>query len=53
MLTRKISKAGCIAFQYRILMNKCFLLNPEKNLAQIRLVVFEKNVKNTQFNYEK
>jgi len=25
-------------------MNKCFLLNPEKkNLAQIRLVVFEKN----------
>jgi len=26
-------------------MNKCFLLNPEKNLAQIRLVVFEKNAK--------
>jgi len=24
-------------------MNKCFLLNPEKKLAQIRLVVFEKN----------
>jgi len=24
-------------------MNKCFLLNPEKNLAQIRLVVFEIN----------
>jgi len=24
-------------------MNKCFLFNPEKNLAQIRLVVFEKN----------
>jgi len=22
----------------------CFLLNPKKNLAQIRLVVFEKNV---------
>jgi len=27
-------------------MNKCFLLNPEKNLAQICLVVFEKNAKN-------
>jgi len=27
-------------------MNKCFLLNPEKNLAQIRLVVFENNAKN-------
>jgi len=24
-------------------MNKRFLLNPKKNLAQIRLVVFEKN----------
>jgi len=24
-------------------MNKCFLLNPEKNLAQIRFVVFEIN----------
>jgi len=24
-------------------MNKCSLLNPEKNLAQFRLVVFEKN----------
>jgi len=27
-------------------MNKCFLLNPKKNLAQIRFVVFEKNAKN-------
>jgi len=27
-------------------MNKCFLLNPEKNFAQIRLVVFDKNAKN-------
>jgi len=26
-------------------MNKCFLHNSEKNLAQIRLVVFEKNAK--------
>jgi len=27
-------------------MNKYFLLNPEKSLAQIRLVVFEKIEKN-------
>jgi len=26
-----------------VAMNKCFLLNPEKKLAQVRLVVFEKN----------
>jgi len=26
----------------QLVMNKCFLLNPEKNLVQIRLVVFEK-----------
>jgi len=30
-------------------MNKCFLLNLEKNLAQIRLVVFKKNSKNAPF----
>jgi len=29
-----------------VVMNKCFLLNPEKNLAQIRFVVFEKHSKN-------
>jgi len=29
----------------QVVMNKCFLLNPENNLAQIRLVVFEKNAK--------
>jgi len=29
-------------FLIQVVMNKCFLLNPEKNLAQIRLVVFEK-----------
>jgi len=28
-----------------VVINKCFLLNPEKNLMQIRSVVFEKNVK--------
>jgi len=27
----------------QVLMNKCLLLNPEKNLAQILLVVFEIN----------
>jgi len=31
----------------------CFLLNPEKNLAQICLVVFEKNTKTAHFNSEK
>jgi len=29
-------------FSMQVVMNKCFL-NPEKSLAQIRLVVFEKN----------
>jgi len=27
----------------QVVINKCFLLNSEKNLAQIRLVVFEKS----------
>jgi len=26
----------------QVVKNKCFFLNPEKNLSQIRLVVFEK-----------
>jgi len=30
-------------FSMQVVMNKCFLLNPEKHLAQIRLVVFEQN----------
>jgi len=30
----------------QVVRKKCFLLNPEKNLAQIRLVVFEKIEKN-------
>jgi len=34
----------------QVVMNKRFLLNPEKNLAQIRLIVFEKNA---HFNSEK
>jgi len=40
-------------FSMQVVMNKCFLLNPEKNFAQISLVVFEKNSKNTHFNSEK
>jgi len=33
-------------FSMQIVINKCFFLNPErKKLAQIRLVVFEKNAK--------
>jgi len=30
-------------------MNKCFILKPKKNLAQIRLVVFEKMQKSTLY----
>jgi len=30
-------------FSMQVKMNKCFLLNPEKNLTQIHLVVFQKN----------
>jgi len=40
-------------FSVQIVMNKCILLNLEKNLAQIRLVVFEKNAKNVYFDFEK
>jgi len=32
-------------FSMQIAMNKCIFLSPEKNLVQIRLVVFEKNAK--------
>jgi len=32
-------------FSMQVVMNKCYLLNSEKNLVQIRLVVFEKNAK--------
>jgi len=39
-------------FSMQVVINKCFLLNPEKKLAQIRLIVFEKNAK-THFNSEK
>jgi len=30
-------------FSMHVVMNKYFLVNPEKNLAQIRLVIFEIN----------
>jgi len=30
----------------QVVINKRFLLNPEKNLTQIRLVVFKENAKN-------
>jgi len=39
-------------FSMQVVMNKCFLLNPEKNLTQIRLVVYEKTQKRT-FKSEK
>jgi len=45
MPNKKI-KGRVHCFSMQVVVNKCFLLNPEKNLTQIRLVVFEKNVKN-------
>jgi len=33
-------------FSMQVVINNCFFLHPEKNLALIRLVVFEKNAKN-------
>jgi len=37
----------------QVVLNKYFVLNPEKKLVQIRLVVFEKNAKTTHFNSKK
>jgi len=37
-------------FSMQVIMNKCFLLNLEKKMEQIRLVVY---VKNAHFNFEK
>jgi len=45
-----VFKGRVHCFSMHIVMNKCFLLNPEKNLAQILLVVFEKNA---HYNFEK
>jgi len=38
---RKLQMPGAVVFT----MNNCFLLNRKNNLAQIRLVVYEKNKK--------
>jgi len=40
-------------FSMQVVLNKCFLLNPEKKLEQIPLVVFEKSAKKLTFNSEK
>jgi len=40
-------------FSMQVIINKCYLLNPEKNLAQIRLVVLEKKRKKRTFISEK
>jgi len=37
----------------QVVISNCFLLNSEKNLSQIRLVVFEKSAKNAHCNSEK
>jgi len=39
------AKGRVHCFSMLIVMYKCFLLNTEKKLTQIRLVVFEKNAK--------
>jgi len=47
ILYKRWLKGRVHCFSMQIVMNKCFLLNPEKKkLAQIRFVVFEKNPKN-------
>jgi len=40
-------------FSMQVVMNKCFLLNPERFLAQIRVVVLDKNAKIAHFSFEK
>jgi len=35
------SRVHCCSVQ--VVLNKCFLLNPERKIGQIRLVVFKKN----------
>jgi len=40
-------------FSIQVVLNKNFVLNLVKNLAKIRLVVFEKNATMTYFNSEK
>jgi len=38
-------------FSRQVVMKKCFTLNPEKKLAQFRVVVFEKSVKNASIKW--
>jgi len=45
MLREILLKGRVHCFSMQVIMNKCFLLSPEKKLEQIRLVVFEKNTK--------
>jgi len=40
-------------FSLQVVMNECFLLSRKKNLAQIRLVVYEKKGKKCTFNSKK
>jgi len=47
--SRVIIKGRVQCFSMQVVMNKCFLLNPEKILTQTRLVVFKKNA---HFNFE-
>jgi len=47
MFSKFKDRVHCISIQ--IIKNKCFLLNPGKNVAQIRLLGFEKkNAKNAR-----
>jgi len=40
----EISKKDRVhCFSTRVVMNKCFFLNPKKKFVQIRAVIFEKN----------
>jgi len=39
-------------FSVQVVMNKCFFLVLKKKLAQICLVIFEKNAKSTHFNFK-
>jgi len=45
MVLSEMLKGSVQYFSMQVVINKCFFLNPEKNLAQIRLAVFEKNAK--------
>jgi len=50
MPMQRYFKGQVQCFFMQVVRSKCFLLNPEKNLAQIRLTILEKNA---YFNSEK